>query len=226
MSLTLCSCQRKKNVAVVKGYQGDIKIQANFEGNTIKSIEILESRETKEVGLQAIQQMISSIIEQQSLDVDVIAGATESCNALLTGMHSILNKSRITLENQKNNTTDANETKNQYMYDVVVIGGGGAGLTAAISSAMEGKNVALVEKTEAIGGDTLISTAMYNCVDPELQKKYGIEDSEELFFEETYNGGHQKAKAELVRILTSQADEGMQFLKDLGLEFKPRTFQV
>lgn len=221
MSLTLCSCQRKKNVAVVKGYQGDIKIQANFEGNTIKSIEILESRETKEVGLQAIQQMIASIIEQQSLDVDVIAGATESCNAFLTGMHSILNKSRITLENQKNNTTDANETKNQYMYDVVVIGGGGAGLTAAISSAMEGKNVALVEKTEAIGGDTLISTAMYNCVDPELQKKYGIEDNEELFFEETYNGGHQKAKAELVRILTSQADEGMQFLKDLGLEFKP-----
>lgn len=221
MSLTLCSCQREKNVAVVKGYQGDIKIQVDFEGNTIKSIEILESSETKEVGLQAIQQMIASIIEQQSLDVDIIAGATESCNALLTGMQSILSKSRITLENQKNTPADANETKNQYLYDVVVIGGGGAGLTAAISSAMEGKNVALVEKTEAIGGDTLISTAMYNCVDPDLQKKYGIEDSEELFFEETYNGGHQKAKEELVRILTSQADEGLQFLKDLGLEFKP-----
>ena len=144
MSLTLCSCQREKNVAVVKGYQGDIKIQVDFEGNTIKSIEILESSETKEVGLQAIQQMIASIIEQQSLDVDIIAGATESCNALLTGMQSILSKSRITLENQKNTPADANETKNQYLYDVVVIGGGGAGLTAAISSAMEVKNVALV----------------------------------------------------------------------------------
>lgn len=221
MLITLNACQNKQNVAIVKGYQGDIKIEANFDGNRIESINILESHETKEVGEHAIKQLIDTIIEQQSLDVDVISGATESSKALLSGLQSILDKSNIVLCGNHDDLNENKEDTYEYNYDVVVIGGGGAGLTAAISAAKEGKKVALVEKTEAIGGNTLIATAMYNCVDPELQQKYGIEDSEELFFEETYFGGHQKGKEELVRILTSEADEGLQFLKDLGLEFKP-----
>ena len=221
MLITLNACQNKQNVAIVKGYQGDIKIEANFDGNRIESINILESHETKEVGEHAIKQLIDTIIEQQSLDVDVISGATESSKALLSGLQSILDKSNVVLCGNHDDLNENKEDTYEYNYDVVVIGGGGAGLTAAISAAKEGKKVALVEKTEAIGGNTLIATAMYNCVDPELQQKYGIEDSEELFFEETYFGGHQKGKEELVRILTSEADEGLQFLKDLGLEFKP-----
>ena len=99
-----------------------------------------------------------------------------------------------------------------------MIGGGGAGLTAAVSAAQQGASVAVLEKTGSLGGNTIRATAMSNCVDDALQRPLNIADSEQLFFEETYNGGHQKAKPELVRILTSQADEGLAFLQELGLQ--------
>ena len=100
----------------------------------------------------------------------------------------------------------------------MVIGGGGAGLAAAVSAARQGASVAVLEKADSLGGNTIRATAMYNCVDDQLQHPLQIMDSEQLFFEETFNGGHQKAKPELVRILTSQADEGLAFLQELGLE--------
>ena len=147
MLITLNACQNKQNIAIVKGYQGDIKIDANFDGNQIESINILESHETKEVGEHAIKQLIDTIIEQQSLDVDVISGATESSKALLNGLQSILDKSNVVLCGNHDDLNEKLEDTYEYNYDVVVIGGGGAGLTAAISAAKEGKKVALVEKT-------------------------------------------------------------------------------
>lgn len=67
------------------------------------------------------------------------------------------------------------------LFDVVVVGGGAAGLAAAVSAAENGSKVILLEKGLRVGGNAYFSGGYYNAVDPELQKKAGIQDSEELF---------------------------------------------
>lgn len=70
----------------------------------------------------------------------------------------------------------------QRVWDVIVVGAGGAGLSAAVSAAEAGAKVLLLEKMPHIGGNTRISGGFYACVDLVRQKRQGIEDSEQLFF--------------------------------------------
>ena len=110
--------------------------------------------------------------------------------------------------------------------DVVVIGGGGAGLAAAITAADNGAEVILLEKMPRLGGNTLISGCAYNAVDPERQSKQGIEDSIDLHFQHTYEGGDKKGDPELIRILVENALDGLHWLESLGCEFKDEVYTV
>lgn len=110
--------------------------------------------------------------------------------------------------------------------DVVVIGGGGAGLAAAITAADNGAEVILLEKMPRLGGNTLISGCAYNAVDPERQSKQGIEDSIDLHFQHTYEGGDKKGDPELIRVLVENALDGLHWLESLGCEFKDEVYTV
>ena len=84
--------------------------------------------------------------------------------------------------------------------DIVVIGGGGAGLAAA----QEGAEVVLVEKTGALGGNTVRAGGPYNAVDPERQKAVDPVDStsmqaiRRLAEAEPQNDRHAELQAELL----------------------------
>lgn len=65
--------------------------------------------------------------------------------------------------------------------DVIVVGGGAAGLSAALSASESGASVILIEQNDALGGDTLISGGYFNAVDPSRQAPMGIRDSVQLF---------------------------------------------
>lgn len=111
--------------------------------------------------------------------------------------------------------------------DVLVIGAGGAGLAAAVSAKENGaKNVLVIEKCAFIGGNTMISSGFYNCVDPVRQKKSGVEDSIDNHFKQTMSGGDFRANPVLVRQLVEQAYPTLQWLEKLGMKFKDTVFQV
>ncbi|HHW92333.1 MAG TPA: flavocytochrome c [Firmicutes bacterium] len=110
--------------------------------------------------------------------------------------------------------------------DVVVIGGGGAGLAAAVTAGEHGAEVILLEKMPMLGGNTLRSGCAYNAVDPERQSKQGIEDSIDLHFQHTYEGGDKKGDPELIRILVENALDGLHWLESLGCEFKDEVYTV
>jgi urocanate reductase len=52
-----------------------------------------------------------------------------------------------------------------------------------------GKSVIILEKMPVIGGNSLLSTGLINAPDPERQKLVGIDDSNDLFFKQTYDAG-------------------------------------
>lgn len=219
--LTLSGCSKRSVEVKVDGHNGPISVKVSVDHSHIESIEYYNHQETLEVVQQAAETMIDAIIANQSLAVDVASGATVTCQAILKGCENALIQLGFH-RNQlyQNNDNEYDEIRpSEKQYDVIIVGAGGAGLSAAVMAAREGASVAVLEKMSEPGGNTVRATAMYNCVDDKLQHPLGIYDSEEDFYDETYNGGYQKAKPELVRILTSQADEGKLFLEELGLQF-------
>ena len=74
--------------------------------------------------------------------------------------------------------------------DIVIIGAGGAGMTAAIEAAKKGaSNLVVLEKMPITGGNTVRATGGLNAAETPYQKAEGIEDSIELFIEDTMKGG-------------------------------------
>ena len=145
-----------------------------------------------------------------------IAGPAEAAEALLA-MRS---------EPRAGRGASAGDRKRK-TFDVIVIGSGGAGLAAAISAREAGAaQVAVVEKMPVIGGNTLLSSGVYNAPDPALQQPLGIEDSTALFFRQTYEAGRFKGRPELIRILTESALPTKKWLEKQGVRFQNRPFQV
>ena len=100
------------------------------------------------------------------------------------------------------------------IYDVVIIGAGGAGLTAAVEANAAGASVVVIEKMPYAGGNTLLSYAELACPNNWLQKEQGIEDSVEKFAKEMWEGGGSLAKKELVDIIAANATDAAEWLRD------------
>ena len=103
-------------------------------------------------------------------------------------------------------------------YDVVVIGSGGAGLSAAIAAKGEGADVIVFEKMGIPGGNTSRATGGINAAGTEYQKAAGIQDSPELFFADTMKGGYNKNDQALVRKLAEKSASSIEWLADMGAD--------
>ena len=107
------------------------------------------------------------------------------------------------------------ETQTGSSYDVVVVGAGGAGLCAAIEAKVHGaENVLLIEKMPFAGGNTLLSWAELACAGNWLQIEQGIEDSNEQFAKEMWEGGGKVARKEMVDIVVNNALDAALWLRD------------
>ncbi len=110
--------------------------------------------------------------------------------------------------------------------DVLVVGSGGAGLAAAVSAAQAGAKVTVMEKLSFVGGNTMLCSGYYNCVDPGRQTKLGIKDDVDLHIKQTLAAGDNRADPELVKILCSKGLETLEWLESLGMKFQDQVTQV
>ena len=104
-------------------------------------------------------------------------------------------------------------------FDVVVVGAGTAGLCAAIEACRAGSTVLVLEKEPMAGGSTVISGGAIALAPNALQKKEGIKDSADLFFEDMMRIGEYKNNPELVRVYVDNAEACSYFLQEVGVEF-------
>lgn len=102
-------------------------------------------------------------------------------------------------------------------YDVVVVGAGGAGMTAALTAQAEGASVAIIDKVGAIGGNTLFSSSGMNASETKFEKEQGIEDSNLKFAEETIKGGHDKNDRALVEFMANNSAAAIDWLDSIGI---------
>lgn len=205
-----------------------LKLGVSFDGSKISEIQILKMSETKWVGDAAVVQVIDDVVKYQSVNVDTMSGATISSKAAIEAVtNAIKLKGLDPADYQKKPVKAATLTKAVEMKsDVVIIGAGGAGLAAAVSANQNGAKVIVFEKMARIGGNTVISGAAYNAVDPKRQKAAGVEDSLDKFYTQMYEGGDKKAKPELVKTFVENAYPALEWLEGLGMPFRDSVFTV
>ena len=118
--------------------------------------------------------------------------------------------------------TDPSEVKDSY--DVVVVGSGGAGMAAALSAQEAGADVAIFEKMPVIGGNTNKSSGGMNASETKFQKEQGIDDTNDLFYEETLKGGKGTNNPELLRYMVDNSAEAIDWLDGMGITLSDVTF--
>ena len=107
--------------------------------------------------------------------------------------------------------------------DIIVIGSGFAGLSAAIEACNNGAEVLVIEKMKAPGGNSVISDGGLAACCTEEQKKYGFSDSRELFFKDIMKAGLGINNPDLVRKLVDSSKEAYEWSRDyLGVKFMDR----
>ena len=103
-------------------------------------------------------------------------------------------------------------------YDIVIVGAGGAGMSAAIAAHDAGvEKVVVLEKEGNVGGNTNFSSSGMNASETKFQKAQGIDDSNELFAQETLDGGHDTGNPELVHFMCDNSAGAIDWLDSLGI---------
>ncbi len=205
----------------------EMTVTVTVSDTEITDIQI-DHKETDGIGTPVIDQFPKTIIEIQGLGLDVVAGATLTSNAVLAGVADCLTQAGADVEALKAIKPAAAEKEEdvELTVDVVVIGAGGAGMAAAVTANENGKNVLVIEKTSAMGGNTTLAGGALNAVDDGSATALANDDSVELHYTQTYEGGDKQGNPELVRILVENAWDGVEWLKSMGMEFLDGTFTV
>ena len=106
-------------------------------------------------------------------------------------------------------------------FDVIVVGSGLAGLSAALTVAEFGYSPVILEKACEPGGLTRRAYGFFNAADARRQIALGIDDSPEKHLRQALEVSRGKAREPLMRTLCYEAYSTLQWLEALGLEFEP-----
>ena len=141
--------------ATETGYNTEVpmEVSVTVSKDKIEKIEVTKHEETDGIGSSVIEKMPEKIIEAQSTEVDAFTGATETSKALIAAVNACLKEALVNAPA---------ETGGDREVDVVVIGAGGAGMSAAIAASDAGSSVLVLEKNEIVGGNTTRATGGLN----------------------------------------------------------------
>ena len=168
-----------------------------------------KQQETQGVADAALANIPAQVVEYQSIQLDAVTGATITSEAILSAVAGCIEQAGGKLEDfskavEKQAGEDVDLTA-----DVVVIGAGGAGLTAAAFAGANGASVIVLEKGAAVGGNTLLSGGILNAADPEKQQQEEMTEStrSELLKVLDYDEAEFGEFAETLKTLKEQINE-------------------
>lgn len=146
-----------------KGFGGDVSVTLTLTDGAITGCTAEGKDETEGVGSQAIAKMPGEIAESGSIAVDGVSGATITSTAIKEAAAAALTAAGLNPDDYKTAVeNDAAAEDSTVDADVVVVGAGGAGMTAAITAAAEGKNVVILESQSMVGGNSVRATGGMN----------------------------------------------------------------
>jgi len=175
MGLSLFGCGAKNTSAsssagvsgdftgTAKGFGGDVSVTLTLTDNVITGCTAEGKDETQGVGSEAIAKMPGEIAESGSIAVDGVSGATVTSTAIKEAAAAALTAAGLNPDDYKTAVENGGSAEDSTVdADVVVVGAGGAGMTAAITAAAEGKSVVILESQAMVGGNSVRATGGMN----------------------------------------------------------------
>lgn len=196
------------------GKGGELNVECVLEDGKLLHINVLKSQESAGVGTEAIDVLSGLIVDNQTLNVDAVSGATLSSRAFILATADALKQAGEDADEWKARTKAAPALPDSIPtdVDVVVVGAGGAGYAAALTAARNGSSVVMIEKLGITGGDTILSGGAISVPNNYFQRRDGIEDSVEKLAEDMLVGGDNIGDPELVQVIAEGAYDAMEWL--------------
>ncbi len=205
------------------GRNGHVEVEVVADANRIYQIRVLNHEETEGIGSVAVENVPLSVYINQSIEVDAVAGATLTSEAVKAAIVDALESGGLNPDSFRRAVAAAapvEKTPMELDCDIVVVGAGGAGLTASVLATQQGAKVILLEKMPFVGGNSLRAEGGMNAAGTNLEKELGLDDSTvENFTEDTLRLGHYLANPELVRTLAENSSEAIEWLKTVDATF-------
>lgn len=198
------------------GMGGAVKVAVTVSGGKITAVEVVEHNETAGISDPAIEQMPAKIVDAQSTDVDAVASATVTSEAIKEAVKAALSGEETQEKAELDITLEP---------DVIVVGAGMAGLVASVRAAELGAKVLVLEQNYRVGGSANTAGGSISGACYQIQKNAGIEDSPELFYQDFVNlgGGEQYMNTEIAKVHSERSGEAIDWLQqDVGVEFSDK----
>ena len=211
------------------GKNGDVKVEVTFSANAIDSVKVVEHSETAGISDGAIENIPVAIVENQSLAVDTVSGATITSDAILKAVADAVAQAGGDVEALKNAAAPAGEKEaKELSADVIVVGGGGAGMSAATRLAQLGKSVILVEKSGLLGGASSVSGGNQVVMGSQLQIDNGVaDDSVESMVADFEANGANKNNKEILTLFAENVGATTDWLvASCGITFEEGLHQL
>ena len=150
-------------IGTAKGMGGDVTVTLTLEDGKITGCTAEGKDETQGIGTLALEQLPGEIAESGSIAVDGVSGATVTSTAIKEAAAAALTAAGLNPDDYKTAVEKTGSAEDSTVEaDVVVVGAGGAGMTAAITAAGEGKSVVILESQSMVGGNSVRATGGMN----------------------------------------------------------------
>ena len=206
--------------AEAQGFGGPVKVTVTVTANEITDVAIEGEKETPTLGGVAIETMGELMVKAQTPNVDMVSGATVTSTAIIAAATEALEAAGADIAaldaNRRDSAAEVEKTSRTIDVDVVIVGAGGAGMSAAIMVKQAGLNVLVLEKMPYVGGNTTKATGGMNAAETHYQAEQSIEDSIAQFVEDTMEGGHNINDPVLVQTMAENSAEAIVWLDEIG----------
>lgn len=211
--------------AKAQGMGGDVEVEVVVSHSSIESIRVLSHNETLGISDPAIETIPENIVKAQGLMIDSVSGATMTSDAILTAVTDCLEQAGGNIEELKAKGLIADTLDNEVIEaDIIVVGSGIAGLSAAVTASEEGAKVVLLEKMGTVGGASLVCGGEILAAGTQMQKDQDIEDSTESLKDYWMEVGQGNVNEELLSFIADKSGDTVQWLKDRGVTYGDVTF--
>lgn len=205
------------------GIHGPVVVEVTFTKDRIEKIAVVSQHETQGIGTLAVEALPAKMVEVQSPQVDAVAGATITSKSIRDAVEACVKQAGVDPAMLVPLALKRQAKEETLTTDVVIVGGGGAGMSATIRTRMNGLNAVLAEKMPFIGGAASISGGQVVAQGSKLQKAFGVEnDSVESMMKDFLANGNNLNDRDKLRLYAENVGAAIDWLHDdVGVKIVP-----